>query len=133
MPIFFASDPRINVISFSPLTDFHEVHSILSQISLFGGATESQLEQILPRLQAGILEKGDVIFERGQEPSHIYIVKSGQIELLIPGEEITIHKKSLGVGECFGQVAVLSVQNHAVSAVAGQKSEIIALSRRAMH
>ena len=121
------------MISFSPLTDFREVISILSQISLFGGATEPQLEQILPRLQMGVIEKGDAVFEKGQEPSHIYIVKSGEIELLIPGGGIAIRKKSLGTGECFGQVAVMSMQNHAVSAVASERSEIIALSRRAMH
>jgi CRP-like cAMP-binding protein len=121
------------VISFSPLSDTREVFPILSQIAIFGGATELQQREIFRRLEAGVIEKGKYIFEKGDEPSHIYIVKSGEIELLIPGDEVTIRKKKLRVGECFGQVALMSMQQHAVSAVARESSEIIVFSRRAMH
>lgn len=121
------------VISFSPLKNSREVFPILSQIAIFGGATEFQQQEIFRRLETGLIHKGQYIFNKGEEASHIYIVKSGEIELLIPGNEVTIQKKKLGVGECFGQVALMSMQNHVVSAVAGEDSEIIVLSRRALH
>jgi CRP/FNR family transcriptional regulator, cyclic AMP receptor protein len=121
------------MITFSPLNNTREVLPILSRIAIFGGATESQQQEIFRRLEIGVIEKGSYIFQKGDEPSHIYIVKSGEIELLIPGADVTIQKKKLGIGECVGQVALMSMQSHAVSAVAGERSELIVLSRRAMH
>lgn len=121
------------VIRFSPLKNCREVYSILSQIAIFGGATEVQQEEIFRRLESGIIPKGEHIFHKGDDASHIYIVKSGEVELSIPGNEVTIQKKKLGIGECFGQVALMSMQPHAVSAMACETSEIIVLSRRALH
>ena len=121
------------MICFSPLKNTREVLPILSRIAIFGGATELQQDNLFRRLEIGMIKKGEQIFSKGEEASHIYIVKSGQIELLIPSADVTIHKTKLGVGECFGQVALMSLQPHAVSAVASADSEIIVLSRRAMH
>jgi len=118
---------------FAPLKNAREVFSILSRIAIFGGATEFQQEEIFRRLETGVIAKGAHIFDKGDDPSHIYIVKSGEIELSIPGAAVTIQKKKLGVGECFGQVALMSMQSHVISAVAAERSEIIVLSRRALH
>jgi CRP/FNR family transcriptional regulator, cyclic AMP receptor protein len=121
------------VSRFNPLNNPREVFQILSRIAIFGGATEAQQQEIFRRLETGTIAKGDYIFEKGDEPSHIYIVKSGEIELSIPGAEVTIQKKKLGVGECFGQVALISMQAHVISAMAAETSEIIVLSRGALH
>jgi CRP/FNR family cyclic AMP-dependent transcriptional regulator len=121
------------VITFTPLTNTDEVASILAQIAIFGGATESQQAEIFRRLEAGVVQKGQHVFHKGDAPSHIYIVRSGKIELLIPDDDLTILKKKLGVGECFGHVALMGMQQHAVSAVASEDSEIIVLSKRALY
>jgi CRP/FNR family cyclic AMP-dependent transcriptional regulator len=121
------------VIAFAPLTNSSEVLPILSRIGIFGGATEFQQEEIFRWLEIGIVQQGQSVFEKGEEPSHIYVVKRGEIELLIPGADVTIQKKKLGVGECFGQVALMSMHRHAISAVASEQSEIIVLSRRSLH
>jgi CRP/FNR family transcriptional regulator, cyclic AMP receptor protein len=120
-------------IPFTPLKNGHEVFPILSQIAIFGATTEIQQQEIFRRLETGLIPKGQPIFHKGDDASHIYIVKSGEIELSIPGNDVTIQKKKLGVGECFGQVALMSMQPHAVSAIAGEDSEVIVLSRRALH
>jgi len=119
--------------SFVPLESPGSVVSILSQISLFGGVTDSQQDTIFQRLECGIFKKGQNVFKKGDEPSHIYIVKSGNVELLIPDDDVVIEKKKLGVGECFGYVALMSMYKHTITAVAIEDSEIIVLSRRALH
>jgi len=126
-------DSMVANTPFAPLKNAREVFPILSRIAIFGGATEFQQEEIFRRLETGIIPKGEHIFHKGDDPSHIYIVKSGEIELSIPGAEVTIQKKRLGVGECFGQVALMSMQPHVISALAVETSEIIVLSRRALH
>jgi CRP/FNR family cyclic AMP-dependent transcriptional regulator len=121
------------MIAFTPFINTHDVAPILSQIAIFGGATQFQLGEIFARLEEGVVQKGEHVFRKGDDPSHIYIIKSGIIELLIPGEDVTILKKRLKTGDCFGHAALMGLQPHAVSAVASEDSEIIVLSKRAMH
>ena len=118
---------------FTPLENPGEVIAILSQISIFGGVTDAQQQEIFSRLQTGVFKRGEFIFQKGDEPSHIYIVKSGLIELFIPDKEAMVGKKRLGVGECFGQVALMSIHQHTISAVALEDSEVIVFSKRLLH
>lgn len=118
---------------FVPLENPEEVVSILSQISLFGGITDAQQNEIFHRLEIGRFKKGEFVFQTGDEPSHIYIVKNGLIELFIPDHEVMIEKKKLGTGECFGQVALMSIHRHTISAVAIEDSEIIVFSKHLLH
>ena len=119
--------------AFVPLKNPADVVSILSRISIFGGVTDAQQGEIFSRLEIGIFKQGQFVFQTGDEPSHIYIVKSGLIELFIPENDAVIEKKRLGVGECFGQVALMSIHQHTISAVALEDSEIIVFSKRLLH
>ncbi len=119
--------------TFVPLENPQEVISILSRISIFGGVTDDQQNEIFRRLEVGTVKKGQFVFQKGDEPSHVYIVERGLIELFIPDKEHIIEKKRLGVGECFGQVAVMSIHQHTISAVALEDSTLIVLSRRALY
>ena len=81
-----------------------EVVSILSQISIFGGVNEAQQQEIFSRLQVGTVKKGEFIFKKGDEPSHIYIIESGLVELFIPDKEHSIEKETvLGWGNASGR------------------------------
>lgn len=119
--------------TFIPLENPQEVVSILSRIAIFGGVTDDQQNEIFRRLEIGTVKTGQFVFQKGDEPSHIYIVERGLIELFIPDKEHTIEKKRLGVGECFGQVAVMSIHQHTISAVAMEDTTLIVLSRRALY
>jgi CRP/FNR family transcriptional regulator, cyclic AMP receptor protein len=117
---------------FSPLKNWEPVVSILSQISIFGGTTDHQQHEIFRRLETAWVEPGEYVFRKGDEPTHIYLVKRGSIELLLPDDDTFIEKKKLGVGECFGQVALMSMQRHTIEAMAIEETELIVLSRRAL-
>ena len=116
----------------SPLTDFASVSPIISQLRLFGGVTDDQLTVILRRLELWTLPAGDVIFRKGDEPMHIYIVKSGKIDLKLTEHEVTLHKHELQVGECFGEASLMSMHKHTSTATAGMESELLVLSRKAL-
>ena len=118
---------------FVPLENREDVVSILSEISMFGGVTEAQQNEIFSRLEIGAFKRGETIFHEGDEPTHIYIVKSGLVGLFIEDNEAKVEKKRLGKGECFGHVAVMSIHRHSVSAVAVVDSEIIVFSKKLLH
>ena len=52
---------------------------------------------------------------------------------LLRDEKMVLEKKKLGVGECFGQAALMSMHKHAITAVATEESEVIVLSRHALN
>src|SRR5581483_10563519 len=103
-----------------------------SKIAIFGGTTEQQQQGIITRLQHGFVSKGTEIFRKGEAASHIYIIASGGVDLIIPDSEAPIVKKKISVGECFGHVALISMQPHTVSAIASEETEMIVLSKRAL-
>jgi CRP-like cAMP-binding protein len=88
---------------------------ILSKISFLGGVSDDQREEIFRYLEVGLFKKGEYVSRKDEEPSHIYIIKQGKIELLITDEEVTVKKREFNVGDCFGEAAMLSMNNHTAS------------------
>ena len=107
--------------------------SILSQISFSGGVSEVQRNKIFRLLETGHFKQGEYVSKRGEEPSHIYIVKTGKIDLLITDNDVAVRKREFNIGDCFGEAAMLSMINNTASFVAAEDSDLIVLSRRALN
>lgn len=118
--------------AFEPLKDFSPVLSMISEISIFGGVGGDQWQAILPKLDRGFFKKGERIFERGDEPTRIYIVLTGRVELLISDETVAVEKMRLGRGECFGEGSLMSMHRHTATAIADMDCVIVGLSRHAL-
>jgi len=58
-----------------------------------GGVTEEQCEKIFNQLETGIFKEGEKIFEKGDEPSHIHIVRKGKIGLMIIDQQINLLRR----------------------------------------
>lgn len=117
---------------FVPLVDIESVLPILSQIAILGGFLDRQLHEILKCLEEGVFKQGEYIFQKGEDPSHIYIVKKGKIDLLITDQEVLLKKKTLTVGDCFGEASLMAMHKHTATAIALEDSEVMVLSRRAL-
>jgi CRP-like cAMP-binding protein len=87
---------------------------------------------ILRRLELWTLPTGGVVFSKGDEPKHIYIVKSGKIDLQLADNGVLIHKHELHVGECFGEASLMSMHRHTSTAIAASDSELIVLTKKAL-
>lgn len=113
--------------------DVDHVMSILNQISLLGGLTEEQLHRIFPLLGSMRHEKGAVIFEQGGRPTHIYIVQSGCVKMVVDVDGTVMELIEFGTGQCFGETSVIGIQPHSATALAMEDTELIILSRDALH
>ena len=118
---------------FFPLKDETSLLSILSKISFLGGVSDAQRKKIFRRLEVGHFKKGEFVSRKGEQPSHIYLINKGKIDLLISDDEVSNRKREFRVGECFGEAALLSMNNNTASFVAAEDSEIIVLSRRSLN
>ncbi len=106
---------------------------MLSRISFLGGITEQQRSVIYRHLEAAHFNKGEYIARRGEEPSHIFIIRAGSVHLIIGNEDINVTKRTFGAGDCFGEAALLSLINNTASFVAAEDSELVVFSRKAFN
>ena len=115
-----------------PLLDIENVLPILNRISIFGGLDDRQLYELFRLLQTAEFLAGEIVFRKGDHPSHIYIVRRGRIELLLEGSRYALERAVFDIGQCFGESAVIGIQPHTATAIALEKSELIVLSRHAL-
>ena len=116
-----------------PIADASSVLPILSRISFMGGVSDAQRDEIFRLLETREFKKGEYVSKSGEEPTRIFIVKKGKIDLLINDKNVTIRKMEFSVGDCFGEAAMLSMINNTASFVAAEDSELITLSKRALN
>jgi CRP-like cAMP-binding protein len=117
---------------FVPLADIESVRSILSRISLFGAVQEEKQTELFRWLETACFKKGDYIFRKGDEPTHIYMIKRGKVDLQVTDNDVVVDKVKLEVGESFGEASLMSMHQHTATAVAIEDCEIIVLSRHAL-
>jgi CRP-like cAMP-binding protein len=120
------------VLRTAPLTDFDSVTAIITQLRLFGGVSDAQLATIVRHLELWIIPTGEILFKKGDEPMHIYIVKSGKIDLQLTEKSMIIHKHDIQLGECCGEASLMSMHKHTATAIAAVDSEVMVLSRHAL-
>ncbi len=118
--------------TFEPLKDIDSVKAILSKISIWGGLTDDQQDKIYKQLNVGSFRKGEYIFRKWDQPTYIYIVKNGRVDLIASDQGVAIQKESVKSGGSFGIAALMAMQPHMVTAVAAENSEIMVLSRQAI-
>ncbi|MGJ8653890.1 MAG: Crp/Fnr family transcriptional regulator [Opitutaceae bacterium] len=117
-------------VPLEPLSDLNTVMPILSKISFLGGIVEEKLEVIARYFKIARYHEGQYIAKQGEEPSHLYIILDGRVELQITDQSVTVAKREFNVGDCFGEVAMLSLINNMASFVAAEDSRLVLLSRR---
>jgi CRP/FNR family transcriptional regulator, cyclic AMP receptor protein len=118
---------------YAPVEDVNSIMSILSKISFFGGLSDTQRNKVLRFMKVGHFRKGEYVSKRGEEPSHIYVIIKGKIDLLITDNHVSIRKREFNVGNCFGEAAMLAMNNNTATFVAAEDSELIVLSKRALN
>ncbi|MFP4158037.1 MAG: cyclic nucleotide-binding domain-containing protein, partial [Opitutales bacterium] len=73
------------------------------------------------------------IARKGETPTHLYIIKSGLVGLVLESEGAVVSKRQFHAGDSFGEAALLSLINNTASFRADEASELIVLSRRSLN
>ena len=118
--------------TYEPLLDIENVLAILNKISIFAGLSESQLYTLFQLLHKVTFRANESIFEQGDQPDHIYIVKKGKVKLVVWEDETPLELIVFEEGHCFGEASVIGIQPHKGSAIAVTDIELIVLSKKAL-
>jgi len=111
---------------------FETVAKMLSKISIFGGLSKLQVDTLMKLLQEVSYTENEIIFKEGNQPDHIYIVKSGSVKITLNNADSMMELVTFREGECFGETSVIGIVPHSANAIADEDTELIILPRQAL-
>jgi voltage-gated potassium channel len=82
--------------------DFVVTWAMVARVPLFSLLDAVAIADIMRLLRAQTFEAGDVVVRRGEDAHSMYFIAAGEVDIEIAGKRIR-----LGVGQFFGEIAVL--------------------------
>lgn len=106
----------------------------LSEVPLFAGLSQPDLEVITQRIRQRRYREGDTIFRRDDPGVALYVILAGKIKIhneTPDGGEIII--AMLSAGDFFGELAVIDGDERSADATTLEAAELLMLTREDMH
>jgi CRP-like cAMP-binding protein len=109
--------------------------SFLKKVDLLSPLVEYERKKVAEALDEVSASAGQTIFKQGDEGDAMYIIYSGEVKFLkAEGDEAeSVEVGRHGVGEYFGERALLTSEPRAAAAVATVNTQLLKLDRNAFH
>ncbi len=121
---------------FQPFWDYiyryfkeREEYQVLKEIPLFETLTDKEIKNISGLLHLREYEPDEYIFHMHQPGAAMFIVDSGTVSILQEDEDQSYILARLQTGEFFGELALLDNSPRSASAVAQEKTRLLAIFR----
>ncbi len=89
-------------------TNPKDLLKLLKAADLFAGLTDEQLQQLIDISQEITYKADEVICKQGDEGDKLYIIRQGQVEVNVEGEQGRSRSQVyLGAGQVFGEMALI--------------------------
>jgi len=103
-----------------------ETQRLLRQVPLFKSLTDADFTALLELAVEQRFKAGEVIFTEGSQASGLYLVEDGEVEVR---NRVKILAR-LGRGECFGEMSMISGENHSATVTALTACGLVILHKR---
>jgi voltage-gated potassium channel len=108
--------------------DFIVTWGMLAKVPLFAELDAAEIVDISELLRAQLAEVGEVIVREGDHAHSMYFIAAGEVEVAVGKKKV-----KLGVGQFFGEVAVLKNERRSGTATALQRTNLLVLSAQDLH
>ena len=108
--------------------DFIVTWSMIARVPLFAELDAAAISDIMELLRAQVVETGEVIVRAGDPAHSMYFIAAGEVEVALKKEHIR-----LGVGQFFGEVAVLRRARRSATATALTRTNLLVLAAQDLH
>jgi voltage-gated potassium channel len=108
--------------------DFVVTWGMVARVPLFNGLDAAAIAQVMRLLRAQTAEAGDIIVRRGDAAHSMYFIASGEVAVELDGRHI-----SLGVGQFFGEIAVLRRARRSATVRAATRTNLLVLDASDFH
>jgi len=108
--------------------DFIVTWGMIARVPLFSELDAGEISDIMQLLRAQVAEAGQVIVRAGDTAHSMYFIAAGEVEIVLKKE-----RPRLGVGQFFGEVAVLRRTRRSATVIALTRTNLLALSAPDLH
>ena len=108
--------------------DFIVTWGMIARVPLFAELDAAAISDIMELLRAQVAEAGQVIVRAGDPAHSMYFIAAGEVEVALHKERLR-----LGVGQFFGEVAVLKRVHRSATAIALTRANLLVLDAQDLH
>jgi small-conductance mechanosensitive channel/CRP-like cAMP-binding protein len=102
---------------------------MLRQNALFKDLTDIQLDALLPRGQVVQFGKGEKLIEQGHEGQSMFILVTGEANVVVQRAGTLSHVASLRAGDCFGEMSLLTGEPRTATVMAHTDCEVVEIAK----
>lgn len=104
--------------------------TILAKSPLFRSLKPEQRRELVELAALETHEPGSLVIQEGDDGSHLFVIKSGSVEVYTSLKDQRIDLATLGPGEIFGEISILTGSPTTANVVARTRTELVKFSRR---
>ncbi len=108
--------------------DFIVTWGMIARVPLFAELDAAEISDIMELLRAQVAQSGEVIVRAGDPAHSMYFIAAGEVEIALKKERLR-----LGIGQFFGEVAVLRRAHRSATAVALTRCNLLVLAAPDLH
>ena len=111
--------------------EFKALAHIAGRLDFFSPFKGKELDTLLSHIQLYAYSAGETIFRRGDPAEAFYIIHEGEVRILLNKHWLWLIRKQarLGVGDLFGEMALLEDRPRSARAVATGPTKLFVLLR----
>jgi voltage-gated potassium channel len=110
--------------------DFIVTWGMISRVPLFAELDAAEISDIMELLRAQVAEPGEVVVREGDAAHSMYFIAAGEVEIAFKGKRAPLR---LGVGQFFGEVAVLRRARRSATVTALSRTNLLVLDAHDLH
>jgi voltage-gated potassium channel len=110
--------------------DFIVTWGMISRVPLFAELDAAEISDIMELLRAQVAETGEIIVRAGDAAHSMYFIASGEVEIQLKSRKEPVR---LGVGQFFGEVAVLRRSRRTATVIALTRTNLLVLDAHDLH
>lgn len=107
--------------------------SLRKKIAILGALSKEEIEELSKHLERKEYKKGERIFFQDSSPENIYIIESGEVDLVRRVGEEEYFLKKYRIGDCFGQIALLGIVANLGDCISISETSVLQLSKFSFH
>ena len=110
-----------------------EICEFLKQCNVFDKLTPEELREVADKMSREVARAGTFIIRQGDRGDKFYLIKSGEVEVLVDGETPAHNVRVLSKGEVFGEMALLYDRPRSATIRAMGEVELYTLGKDDFH
>lgn len=110
-----------------------ELLSLLRQMPVFGGLSDSTLEFLLDCSTEKQFSVNEFLFLEGDAATSFFVIRSGTVQVEKDWQGSKVPLGQLAAGDCVGEMAIIDLQSRSASVRCESDISTIEISRSALH